>query len=350
MRRKGRAKTDFGQEIALIGNRQQWSAWALLVCVLLALPFILTWTNNKNWLTFLNFTLITVIAVLGLNVISGMSGQISLGHSAFVMLGGYILAIFTVQAHWPFWAALAMGIAITGIIGMGVATPALRLKGFYVAVVTMAFFFIAQFIIKNLDIAGGIHGLIGVPSPSIAGLKIDTDIRWYYLLFIVTLLCIIASANLSRSRFGRAFLAVRDNDITAASLGINVPLIKLYAFLIGSLFAGLAGGLWTSYLSLVRLDQYSIWDSIWYIGMIIIGGTGSTAGTAMGVIFLRLVSQLLHVIGHSELIHLTTNMTVSITYGVYGLVIIIFVSFRPHGLISIWRKLKAHYKQWPFGV
>jgi len=350
LRTRSRAKTDFGKEIALISNWQQWSAWLLLVAILLALPFILKLIGGGNWLTFINFTLITIIAVLGLNVITGMSGQISLGHSAFVMLGGYILAIFTVQLHWNFWAALVIGVAITGLIGMIIATPSIRLKGFYVAVVTMAFFFIAQFIIKNLEITGGINGLMGVPSPTIAGLKINADIEWYYLLFIFTFCCIIASANLRRSRYGRAFLAIRDNDTTASSMGINVPMSKLYAFLIGSLFAGLAGGLWTGYLSIVRLDQYSIWDSIWYVGMIIIGGAGSTAGTAMGVIFLRLISQVLHVLGTSDVMRLSNTLTVSLTYGLYGLIIILFVSFRPHGIISIWYKLKANYKQWPFGV
>ena len=336
--------------MALIGTKKQWVTWAIFLSLLMILPHVLGRTGNLNWLTFINFTLITAIAVLGLNVITGMSGQISLGHSAFIMVGGYTVAIFTSQLNWPFWAALPIGVIITGVTGLLVATPAIRLKGFYVAVVTLAFFFIAQYIAKNLEIAGGIHGLIGVPYPTIGGLKFNTDIRWFYLLFLFTTVCIIASANLTRSRFGRSFLAIRENDIIASSLGINVAITKLRAFFIGSLFAGLAGGLWTSYVSVVRLDQFTIWDSIWYVGMIIIGGAGSTTGTVLGVIFLRLISQVLHVISTSGLIPLSSNLSVALTYAFYGVVIVLFVSFYPYGLIAVWQKIKLNYKRWPFGV
>jgi branched-chain amino acid transport system permease protein len=129
-----------------------------------------------------------------------------------------------------------------------------------------------------------------------------------------------------------------------------VPFTKLRAFFIGSLFAGLAGGLWASYISVIRLDQFTIWDSIWYIGMIIIGGAGSTAGTIMGVVFLRLVSQILHVIGSGNLISLSSSDSIYLTYGIFGLIIILFVTFRPYGLMSLWLKFKANYKRWPFGV
>jgi branched-chain amino acid transport system permease protein len=205
-------------------------------------------------------------------------------------------------------------------------------------------------VIKSLDITGSIYGLTGIPRPAIGGLAIKSDTNWYYLLLAFTILSVIASANLVRSRYGRAFLAVRDNDITTSSLGINVPFTKLRAFFIGSLFAGLAGGLWASYISVIRLDQFTIWDSIWYIGMIIIGGSGSTAGTILGVVFLRLVSQILHVIGSGNLIALSSSDSLYLTYGIYGLIIILFVTFRPYGLISLWLKFKANYKRWPFGV
>lgn len=314
------------------------------------LPIALSQTGNLNWLSFINFTLITIIAVLGLNVITGMSGQVSLGHSAFIMVGGYTVAVLTTQAGWSLWLALAVGVLISGVVGIAVAIPAMRLKGFYVAVVTLAFFFIAQYIIKSLDITGGIHGLVGVPYPTIGGLKFNNDVSWYYLLFFFTVLCILVSANLIRSRFGRAFLAIRDNDITASSLGINVPVTKIRAFFIGALFAGLAGGLWTSYMSVVRMDQFTIWDSIWYVGMIIIGGVGSTAGTVMGVIFLLLIRQVLHVIGTSGLVPLSSNLSAALIYAIYGVAIILFISFQPYGLIAVWRKARANYKRWPFGV
>jgi branched-chain amino acid transport system permease protein len=318
--------------------------------LLIILPILLSTTGNLNWVTFLNHTFIILIAVLGLNILTGMAGQISLGHSAFIMLGGYGVALLTLKAGWSIWLALPVSALVTALITSVVAVPAIRLKGFYVAVVTLAFFYIAQYVIRSLDITGGIHGLTGIPSPAIAGLTIKTDIQWYFFLLLITVICILASVNITRSRLGRAFLTVRDNEIAAAALGVNVPLIKLRAFFISSLFAGLAGGLLVSYIPVVRIDQFTFWDSIWYLGMIVIGGGGSTTGTVMGVVFLRLISQILHVIGASGWIPLSSNDSVYITYTIYGLAIILFVSFKPLGLISMWQKFKVNYKRWPFGL
>jgi branched-chain amino acid transport system permease protein len=279
-----------------------------------------------------------------------MAGQISLGHSAFVMLGGYGVASLTINAGWSIWIAVPVSALLTALITLIVAIPAIRLKGFYVAVVTLAFFYIAQYVIRNLDIAGGIHGLTGIPSPVIGSFVFKTDLHWYYFLLVITTGCILASVNITRSRLGRAFLTVRDNENAAAALGINVPLVKLRAFFIGSIFGGLAGGLLASYIPVVRTDQFTFWDSIWYLGMIVIGGGGKTAGVVMGVIFLRLISQILRTIGSSSLIPLSSNDSVYITYAIYGLIIILFISFRPNGLISVWQKIKVNYKRWPFGV
>jgi branched-chain amino acid transport system permease protein len=348
VRRRGRGKIDFTKDMAIIGSRRQWLVLAAFLALLLALPQVLRLVGGLNWVTFLNFTFIIIIAVLGLNVITGMAGQISLGHSAFIMVGGYTFAILTTQSGWPFWVAALAATLITAVVGMLVAAPAIRLKGFYVAIVTLAFFFIAQHVIKNLEIAGGINGLAGVPYPTIGGIRFTDDITWYYLILAFTVACITASVNLSRSRLGRAFLAMRDNEIIASSLGVNVPLTKLRVFFVGSLFAGLAGVLGISYVSVIRLDQFTIWDSIWYLGMIIIGGVGSTAGTVMGVTFLQLVRQILHVISISGWIPLGISLSVSLTFAFYGLAIILFMVFQPHGLIAVWHKIRINYKRWPF--
>jgi branched-chain amino acid transport system permease protein len=350
LRARGRRKTSYATDIAVIKSARHWLTLAVFISLLVILPLVLSTTRNLNWVTFLNFTFITIIAVLGLNVTTGMAGQISLGHSAFIMLGGYGLAMLTIKAGWPFWAALVVSTLVTGLIALIVAIPAIRLKGFYVAVVTLAFFYIAQYVIRSLDITGGTFGLIGIPSPSIAGLSIKSDVRWYYLLLSLTALCTIVSVNITRSRLGRSFLAVRDNDVAAAALGVSVAATKLRAFFVGALFAGLAGGLWASYVSVVRLDQFTIWNSIWYLGMIVIGGAGSTTGAMMGVIFLRLISQILHVIGTSDWIPLSSNVTIYATQIIYGLVIILFITLKPMGMISIWQKIKINYKRWPFGV
>jgi len=347
---RGRIKIDYGRDMAIIRSKGQWLTLAGFLLFLAVLPHLLSWTGNVSWVTFLNFTMITIIAVLGLNIITGMAGQISLGHSAFIMVGAYTFAILTVKGNFPYWAALPISALITAVAGILVGAPSLRLKGFYLAVATFAFFFVAQYIIRILDITGGPLGLIGIPSATIGNLKINTDIEWYYLILALTIIFMIFSANLTRSRLGRAFLAVRDSDITAASMGINIYLTKLRAFFIGSLFAGIAGALWTGYTTVVTLEQFTIWDSIWYLGMIVIGGAGSTAGAVTGVLFLRLVSQILHTISIADWASsLSSNVWISMTFAIYGLVIVLFVSFQPYGLISVWRKIKMQYKRWPFG-
>jgi len=358
IRGKGRRGIDYSKELAIMGTRQRWTALAVFLGVLIILPFVLDyWTWNAGWLIFINETIIIIIAVLGLNITSGMAGQVNLGHSAFVMTGGFTLAALTTAAGWPMLIALPVAALFTGLVALIVAIPSIRLKGFYVAVVTMAFFFLAQYAITKFDITGGMHGLINIFPPAIGGFELSRSglddllhIGWYYFLMIILILCIIVSANIKRSRLGRAFTAVRDNYIAAASLGINVPWIKLSAFFIGGLYAGLAGGLLASSISVIRVDQFTFWESIWYLGMIIIGGSGSTAGAVMGVVFLRLIKEILGAVGSAGWVPIDTGTQVSTTFIIYGLIIILFVSFKPNGLISIWQKIKINYKRWPFGV
>jgi branched-chain amino acid transport system permease protein len=350
VRTRGKINLNYAKDLAVVRTGGQWIILAAVLIMLFILPYILKWTSNVNWLTFLNLTFITIIAVLGLNIITGMAGQVSMGHSAFMMVGAFVTAIFTVQLHFPFWAGLIIAGVIAALAGLIVGAPSLRLKGFYLAVATLAFFLIAQFIIKKLPITGGTNGLIGIPAPSIGEWKITSDTNWYYLILIITLIFIFFSVNLSRSRLGRAFFAVRDNDNTAASVGINAYSTKLRAFFIGSFFAGIAGGLMAGYITIVRLDQFDFWDSIWYLGMVFIGGGGSTAGVIMGVIFLRLIEQILHLISMASWAPpININSWVYITYAIFGLAIVLFISFQPNGLIAIWRKIRLNYKRWPFG-
>jgi branched-chain amino acid transport system permease protein len=345
---ESKRRTGYSREIALINSKGQILAFLFLLGGLIILPFFLRWTGNINWLTFVNVTFITIIAVLGLNIITGMAGQVSMGHAAFVMVGAFTTGALIEGLNWPFWGALPAAAMVTAIVGMIVGAPSLRLKGFYLAVATLAFFLIAQYIIRNLDITGKASGLMEINAPSIGSLVINTDTGWYFLITLFMLLFTFFSVNLGRSRLGRSFMAVRDNDATAASLGIQAYSTKLRAFFIGSLFAGAAGGLLAGYMTVVRLDQFSMWDSIWYLGMIVIGGAGSTTGTIMGVIFLRLVSQILHVVSMSNLLPFINNNTwVFITSGLYGLAIILFVSFQPYGLIGLWKKLKMKYSRRP---
>lgn len=183
---KGRRSINFAKDIAIVQSKGQWINVVVSICLLILLPLLLSATRNMQWVTFLNHTFIILIAVLGLNIVTGMAGQISLGHSAFIMLGGYGVALLTINAGWSIWIAIPASALLTAIITLLVAIPAIRLKGFYVAVVTLAFFYIAQYVIRNLDIAGGIHGLTGIPSPAIGNFMITSDLHWYYFLLLIT--------------------------------------------------------------------------------------------------------------------------------------------------------------------
>ncbi len=347
---RGKARNNYLNDLSLIQTRGQWITLLVFLAFLIALPFIMMQSGNLSWISFFNFTLLTIIAVLGLNVTTGMAGQVSMGHSAFIMVGGFVTAVLSTQFAWSIWLAVPAGALLTAVIGLIVGAPSSRIKGFYLAVATFAFFFVAQFIIKHLDITGGINGIIGIPSPWIGGLKINTDLEWYFLLLGVTIICCLLSSNLIRSRLGRAFKLVRDNDISAASMGVNVYLTKLQSFFIGALLGGLAGGLWVSYVTVIRVDQFIIWDSIWFLGMIIIGGAGSTSGAILGVVFLRLVSQMIPVVTTIGTIAAASSLlSVTLNYMIYGLVIILFISLQPEGLLALWKKFKLNYKRWPFG-
>jgi branched-chain amino acid transport system permease protein len=346
-RMRGKIRVDYGLEIALVKNRGQWLSVGLLLALLVIFPFIIRATGNSSWLTWMCFTFLTIIAALGVNVTTGMAGQVNMGQAAFVLVGGYAQAMLTTLSGWSFWAALPLAAVITGLLGLAVGAPSARLKGFYLAVATFAFFFIAQYVLKHWDLAGGNSGLISIPPPYIGPFAISTDFSWYWVLLALTLFSIFVSANLNRSRLGRAFYAVRDNDRTAASMGINVYATKLRAFFIGAVFGGFAGALWVSFVTVVRADMFTMWDSIWYLAMVIIGGAGATGGTILGVLFLRLVSQLLHTFSLADW-GLPSAIWTPVTYGVYGLSIILFVMFQPYGLYALWRKLKARYQRWPF--
>jgi branched-chain amino acid transport system permease protein len=352
VRARGKKIINYANEVAVVKNSGQWIVLLAIGAILVILPYLLRWSGNVNWLMFVNITFITIIAVLGLNIITGMAGQVSLGHTAFVMVGAFATGALMQGLKWPFWGALPVSALLAAVMGLIVGAPSLRLKGFYLAVATLAFLLVAQFVIRSLQITGGIQGIIGIPSPTIGVLKINDDTEWYYLIFVFLLIFIFFSVNLTRSRLGRSMVAVRDNDTAAASLGIQAYTTKLRAFFIGSLFAGIAGSLLAAYMTVVRTDQspFTIWDSIWYLGMIVIGGAGSTAGAILGVIFLRLISQILHIVSMADWAHfIGKNTWIYSTSGIYGLIIVLFVSFQPYGLMAVWKKIRMNYKRWPFG-
>ncbi|WP_462324810.1 branched-chain amino acid ABC transporter permease [Desulfoplanes sp.] len=312
-----------------------------LVLVPLGLDFYLV--------SILNLILLAVIGAVSLNLLTGFCGQMSLGHGAFVGVGAYATAILS-QNGLPFVAALLGGGGVAALIGLFFGIPSLRLKGIYLAISTLAAQLILEYaFLHSKGLTGGANGL-PVDPPMILGFSFDSDIRMYYLILFVTVLCVLGVSNLARTRTGRAFVAIRDFYQSAENVGINLFAYKLKAFALSSFMAGVAGGLWAHYTMYVTPEQFSIALSINYLAMIIVGGMGSVTGSILGAIFITLLPEILNVLSGSMsgIFPDLSAMIIPLKEGVFGLVVILFLIFEPEGLIRKWRLTKAYWKLFPF--
>jgi branched-chain amino acid transport system permease protein len=297
------------------------------------------------FISLINHLSITIIIVLGLQLVSGYCGQISFGQAAFMAVGAYTSAILTGKVGLSFFLALPISGIVAGLIGLGGGAPSLRIKGFYLAMATIAIHFVVMWLIPHLDITGKTQGL-HPPAPQIGSFAFDSDEKIYYIIVTVMLLMTYGARNMVRTRVGRAFVAIRDNDLAAEVMGIELYRYKLLAF-----YAGIAGSLWAHWIQVVHPEQFTLLHALNYIGMLIVGGGGSIPGVFFGVIFLRLLDEgvmfaapLLASIFPWIGIHPAASMSVS----VFGIVLIIFLIYEPRGLAHRWEIFKASYRLYPF--
>jgi branched-chain amino acid transport system permease protein len=293
---------------------------------------------------------IFIVGAIGLNILTGFTGQISIGHGAFVAVGAYTSAILTSKLGLPFWVALPLAGFFAAFFGMIFGIPSLRIKGLYLAIATLAAQFIIDYTIVHWErLTNGITGM-SVPSPTLFGFVFDNDKKFFYLLLGFALAAVVSGRNLFRTRVGRAFIAIRDRDISAELIGVNIFKYKLLAFGISSFYAGVAGSLWGHYTNVITPEHFTIVLSVDYLAMIIVGGLGSIIGTVFGVIFMIIVPELLTTIGvllKSTFGEITTLIS-AIKALVFGVTIILFLVFEPDGLSEIWRRTKDYWKLWPF--
>ena len=292
---------------------------------------------------------IFVLSATGLTILSGIAGQLSIGQGATMGVGAYAAAILGVRFHWPFPLAVLGGVVITALAGLVVALPSYRIRGMYLLVSTLAAQVLFTFAVVNLpDWTGGDLGLI-VPRP-----WADSAVHgraFFWLTLAVATGGIVYAKNLLRTRVGRALMSVRDNDLAASVLGVDVPRYKLLAFVLCSCYAGLAGGLLAYYLGVISYEPFSITMSVQYISMILIGGLGSLSGTVLGAIFVGLLPELLSnlALGARGLAGLDlTGQLAIINKGLFGLLIIAFLVGKPEGLSRLWSDTKRYWKLWPF--
>jgi branched-chain amino acid transport system permease protein len=340
----GTFNQSYAQDMAIFRTRTQW----ILLFAFLAFLFTCPLYFGDRILTIMTIIGITVISVLGLNILTGYCNQISIGHAGFMAVGAYTSGILCAKFGLSFWAALPCAALIAGIVGVLFGLPSLKIKGFYLIMATIAAqYIIIWFILQFRNITGGGDGL-AVPRPEIFGLVLKSKTSYFYLVMIVACLATFVAKNIIRTRAGRAFIAIRDNELAAEVMGVNLWAYKLLAFFIGCVFAGVAGSLLVHYVAFASVDQFPFMNSVWYLGMLIVGGMGSTVGAILGVVSLKLLDELVTVVGPMLSAVVAPQAAASLSLIMRGLIIIIFLIFEPRGLAHRWQMVKAYYRLWPF--
>ena len=350
-REAGIFKTTYAADMALYPLPiAKWTVAALALLFVVLIPLLFA----EYYLAILNLIFIAIVGALGLNILVGYTGQISIGHGAFMSVGAYTAANLAVRLDLPFWITLPAGGLMAALIGVVVGIPSLRIKGLYLAIATLAGQLIIEWTINHVPaISGGAQASIQVPRPDLFGLILNTQSRLYFFLLFFAALAIVATLNLMRSRIGRAFIAVRDQDIAAEIIGINIYRYKLLSFAISSFYAGVCGVLYTYYFGIANYEQFQLIVSIDYLAMIIIGGLGSVLGSIFGAIFVTLLPIVLRlllenvgslVFSGSEL----ANVISGTRLAVFGALIIFFLIVEPEGLNRLWRNIRNYFRVWPF--
>ncbi len=350
-RESGVFKTSYVADMALFPLPvARWTVAALAAVFIILVPL----TVGEYHISIINLILIAVVGALGLNILVGYTGQISIGHGAFMSVGAYTAANLITRLDAPFWLALPAGGAMAALIGAVVGIPSLRIKGLYLAIATLAAQLIIEWTINHVPwISGGIQASIEVPRPTFFGIQLRTQAQLYLFLMTFVVIAIVATMNLMRSRIGRAFIAIRDQDIAAEIIGIDIFRFKLWAFAISSFYAGVTGVLYTYYLGIANYEQFQIGVSIDYLAMIIIGGLGSVLGSIFGAIFVTLLPiatrWVLEGVGGfffstADLLNIIPNLRLIL----FGGLIIVFLALEPEGLARLWRNIVSYFRVWPF--
>lgn len=334
-------KTDYNQDIRLAKHGGHTFWYSLLGLFLVAAP----WALPEYWLAQLTFVLIYAVVGLGLMLLAGFTGLFSLGHAAFLGVGAYTQAIM-VNAGIPFPLALACAGLLSAAVGMVVGLPALRVKGIYLGMATLAFGFIVEEVIARWEhVTGGNAGLM-VQYPALFGWALDSTDEFYFLCLVVTVLATLGIVNLMRSSTGRAFVAIRDSEISAQSMGIQLARYKTLSFALSAALAGIGGALYAHKIQFLSPEQFSIIQSIDLLLMVVIGGLGSIHGAFLGAIFLIVMPQLIAL--GKDFLPEAIGQAAGLQGTVYGIVLIAFVLFEPMGLYGRWLKVRTWFQLFPF--
>lgn len=314
----------------------------LFLIVLAALPFV----APGYWIYFAGLLGINIIATHGLNIMTGYTGLLSLGHAAFVGVGAYTVAILQTQFGMPMWVTIPTAGVAAAVIGIAFGLPSLRIRGLYLVVATLAAQFILHFVFVHWQSVT--NGDVGLPvAPAVVfGYALNDETSIYYLILVFAVASTVFAANVIRSRVGRAFIAIRERDLTAQVLGVEIVRYKLVAFALGSFYAGIAGALLAYFNRFVNPEQFGLLLSVFYLSAVIVGGMGSILGAILGAVFMTLLPELLRegslLVSGTMGFDLETILT-PLRETIFGLLMVSFLILEPRGLAQLWKRARRKF-------
>jgi branched-chain amino acid transport system permease protein len=336
----------YASDLAVRHTRAEHVRLALALAAVVIAPFVV----SPVWLTVLDQIGIAVIGAIGLNLLVGSTGQISLGQGGFLAVGAYTAGLLTAESGLPFLGGILAAVLMTAAVGAVFGLPALRLKGLYLAIATLASQQIILWVVTHWDgVTGGVDALV-VPAPTVFGIDVSGDRNFYWVILVFAILAALVATNLLRTGIGRAFVAIRDQDIAAEATGVNLTRYKVLAFAVSSGFVGLAGALTAYHTGIVTWERFTLDVSILYLAMIIVGGLGSVSGAIYGAAFMiglpaYLELELASFDGPLSFIGADLPAVQSL---IFGLTIVLFLIFEPRGIARIWQRTKDYFRLWPF--
>ena len=334
-------KTSYAQDLQIVKHRGQAFWYGLLMLAALAAPL---WMGDY-WLSQLSFVLIYAVAGLGLMVLSGFTGLASIGHAAFLGVGAYVETVLAARG-WPFPLTMLLAAALSASVGVVVGLPALRVKGIYLSIATLAFGFIVEEVLARWESVTKGNAGMSVSPPQFFGADLGSSEAFYYLALGTCVLVTLAVLNLLRSATGRAFIAIRDSEVSAQSMGIHLAGYKTLSFALSAAIVGLAGTLYAHKLRFISPDQFGIVQSIDLLLLVVVGGLGSVHGAFLGAAFLITMPQLIAL--GKDLLPPAIGQAAGLQAVVYGVVLITFVLFEPMGLYGRWLKVRTWLQLFPF--